>query len=107
MGISRRLVGLAAVGAASLLVLSACGNSGTGSDTGNSISKSFADCGTRPVDCNGGDTKQGGSVTYTIEKLITGWNVDDTNTATFDFVEVLDGVLPQGPFINTRTSRRR
>jgi len=94
-------MGLAAVGAASLLVLSACGKSGTGSDTGNSISKSFADCGTRPLDCNGGDTKQGGSVTYTIEKLITGWNVDDTNTATFDFVEVLDGVLPQGPFINT------
>jgi peptide/nickel transport system substrate-binding protein len=102
MRTSKRLVGLVAVGAASLLVLSACGKSNNnGSSTENNVSTSFADCATKPLDCNGGTTKQGGSITYTIEKLITGWNLNDTNSNTFDFQEVLDGVLPQGPFINT------
>jgi peptide/nickel transport system substrate-binding protein len=102
MRTSKRLVGLVAVGAASLLVLSACGKSNNnGSSTENNTSTSFADCATKPLDCNGGTTKQGGSVTYTIEKLITGWNLNDTNSNTFDFQEVLDGVLPQGPYINT------
>jgi peptide/nickel transport system substrate-binding protein len=101
VSVSRRLAGLVAVGAASLLVLSACGTSKSGSNNSNNVSTSFADCKTRPLDCNGGTTKQGGTVTYTIEKTITGWNVEDSDTATFDFVEVLDGVLPQGPFITT------
>src|SRR5262245_29582818 len=102
MRTSKRLVGLVAVGAASLLVLSACGKSNNnGSSTENNVSTSFADCATKPLDCNGGTTKQGGTITYTIEKTITGWNLDDTDPNTFDFQEVLDGVLPQGPFINT------
>jgi peptide/nickel transport system substrate-binding protein len=103
MRTSKRLLGLVAVGAASLLVLSACGqgsNNSSGPQTSNQ-SKSFADCATKPLDCNSGDTKQGGTITYTIEKTITGWNLDDADSNTFDFQEVLDGVLPQGPFINT------
>ena len=101
MSISRRLAGLVVVGTASLLVLSACGSGGSGSSTGNkSSSSTLADCATKPLDCNSGDTKQGGTITYTIEKTITTWNVNDSN-ASFDFVEVLDGVLTQGPFINT------
>jgi peptide/nickel transport system substrate-binding protein len=101
VGASRRLIGLIAVGAASLLVLSACSKGSPSPSSSENTSTSFADCGNRPLDCNGGNTKQGGTVTYTIEKTITGWNVNDTDSATFDFVEVLDGVLPQGPFINT------
>jgi len=102
MRTSKRLVGLIAVGAASLLVISACGTGSNSSGTQPSNqSKSFADCATKPLDCNSGDTKQGGTITYTIEKTITGWNLDDTDSNTFDFQEVLDGVLPQGPFINT------
>lgn len=102
MRTSKGLLGLVAVGAASLLVLSACGNGSSGSTTtANNQSHSFADCATKPLDCNSGDTKQGGTLTYTIEKTITGWNLLDTNSNTFDFQEVLDGVLPQGPFINT------
>jgi peptide/nickel transport system substrate-binding protein len=101
MRTSKGLVGLVAVGAASLLVLSACGGGNNSTQTDNKASTSFADCATKPLDCNGGNTKQGGSITYTIEKTITGWNLDDTDTNTFDFQEVLDGVLPQGPFINT------
>jgi peptide/nickel transport system substrate-binding protein len=102
MRTSKRLASLVAVGAASLLVMSACGNgsNGTSTQTG-SISKSFADCATKPLDCNSGDVKQGGTLTYTIEKNITGWNINNSDTNTFDFVEVLDGVTSQGPFINT------
>jgi len=101
MRTSKRLASLVAVGAASLLVFSACGKSATSSDNGSTTSTSFADCATKPLDCNSGTTKQGGTITYTIEKTITGWNLDDTDSNTFDFQEVLDGVLPQGPFINT------
>jgi len=102
MRTSKRLVGLTAVGAASLLVISACGTGSNNSGTQPSNqSKSFADCATKPLDCNSGDTKAGGTITYTIEKTITGWNLNDTDSNTFDFQEVLDGVLPQGPFINT------
>ena len=101
LGKSRRLIVLVAVGAASLSLISACGKGGAGSPTGNSVSTGFADCANQPLDCNSGSTKQGGSLTYTIEKTITGWNLDDTDSNTFDFQEVLDGVLPQGPFINT------
>jgi peptide/nickel transport system substrate-binding protein len=88
------------VGTASLLVLSACGSGSAGSGGLNKSSTSLADCAAKPLDCNSGDTKQGGTVTYTIEKNITTWNVNDSN-ASFDFVEVLDGVLSQGPYINT------
>jgi peptide/nickel transport system substrate-binding protein len=102
MRTSKRLVSLVAVGAASLLVFSACGKSNNGSTTtGGTTSTSFADCATKPLDCNGGTTKQGGTITYTIEKTITGWNLNNADSNTFDFQEVLDGVLPQGPFINT------
>jgi peptide/nickel transport system substrate-binding protein len=101
MRISKRLAGLVAVGAASLLVVTACGGGSSSSDNGSNVSTSFADCATKPLTCNSGDTKQGGSVTFTIEKTITGWNLNSVDSNTFDFQEVLDGVLPQGPFINT------
>ncbi len=60
----------------------------------------FANCGTSPNDCNTGAVKKGGTVTYTIEKTITGWNLNNANSNTFDFAEVLDGVLP-GAFTAT------
>jgi peptide/nickel transport system substrate-binding protein len=101
MRTSKGLVGLVAVGVASLLVVSACGGGSKSSGNGSTASSSFADCATKPLTCNSGTTKQGGTVTYTIEKTITGWNLNDTNSNTFDFQEVLDGVLPQGPFVNT------
>ncbi|GIH12009.1 ABC transporter family substrate-binding protein [Rugosimonospora africana] len=101
MRTTKGLFGLVAVGVASLLAVSACGG-GSGSSTGGGdTSSSFADCATKPLTCNSGTTKQGGTVTYTIEKTISGWNLNSAESNTFDFQEVLDGVLPQGPFINT------
>src|SRR5262249_37816501 len=89
----KRLAGVVAVASVSLLVAAACGSSKS-SDSGKSVSTSFADCDTKPNTCNGGKTKPGGTLTYTIEKTITGWNVNDTDSNTFEFQEVLDGILP-------------
>jgi peptide/nickel transport system substrate-binding protein len=89
----KRLAGVVAVASVSLLVAAACGSSKS-SDSGKSVSTSFADCDTKPNTCNGGKTKAGGTLTYTIEKTITGWNLNDTDSNTFEFQEVLDGILP-------------
>jgi peptide/nickel transport system substrate-binding protein len=60
----------------------------------------FAACGTSPNTCNTGTPKAGGEMTYTIEKPITGWNLNNALSNTFDFGEVLDGILP-GAFTAT------
>ena len=108
--------------AALALALTACssskssGNKGNSSSSGGSSSSSssgggsntagtkgtgnFADCGANPNTCNKGTTKPGGTFTYTIEKVITGWNLNNANSNTFDFAEVLDGILP-GAFTAT------
>src|SRR5215218_4288971 len=93
MRTGKRLAGVVAVASVSLLVASACGNGGGGKKE-ESVSKGFSDCSGKPNTCNSGKTKQGGTLTYTIEKKITGWNINDTDSNTFDFAEVLSGVLP-------------
>jgi peptide/nickel transport system substrate-binding protein len=98
MRIFQGLAGLGAVAATTVLVISGCGG-GTASTTQQS--QSIADCATAPNTCNSGKAKHGGSVTYTIEKTITGWNVLDANSNTFEFREVVGGVLPAGPFLQT------
>ncbi len=100
MDITKRLAALTAVGAATLLVAAACGG-GSNSANESGGGSTFAECATKPLTCNSGTTKPGGVVTYTIEKTITGWNLNSANSSTFDFQEVLDGVLPLGPFLNT------
>jgi peptide/nickel transport system substrate-binding protein len=95
---------LLAGAAAISLALAACGSSGGssssssgGSSNGASGTKgtgNFTDCGTKANDCNSGKTKTGGTVTYTIEKTISGWNVNSAASNTFDYAEALDGVLP-------------
>jgi len=70
--------------------------------TGNGVegTGAFEACINDPLHCNSGTPQKGGTVTYTIEKPITGWNLNNANSNTFDFAEVLDGVLPQ-PIIAT------
>jgi peptide/nickel transport system substrate-binding protein len=90
----KRLAGIVAVASVSLLVASACGSGGGGGKKEESVSKGFSDCANKPNTCNSGKVKSGGTLTYTIEKKITGWNINDTDANTFDFAEVLGGVLP-------------
>ncbi len=69
----------------------------------------FAACTSDPNTCNSGTPKQGGTVTYVLEKTIPGWNVNTANSGVFELAEVEDGVLPTvynaspdlKPFLNT------
>jgi peptide/nickel transport system substrate-binding protein len=99
MRTGKRLAGAMVAASVSLLVISACGGGGS-SDTGKSVSAGFADCKTKPNDCNSGATKPGGTFTYTVEKKITGWNLNDAETNTADFVPVLAGILPAAFVVN-------
>ena len=99
--------------AAATLALTACSSSGGGSspkttgassgassNTTNSATQgtegtgNFKDCATAPNTCNSGTAKSGGTVTYTVEKTISGWNENTAASNTFDYAEILDGLLP-------------
>ncbi len=85
------------------LGLAACtsSKSGGGSSSSSSAAQAgFGSCATSPNTCNSGTVKPGGTMTYTIEKTISGWNLNNADSNTFDFQEVLDGVLPSA-FLNT------
>ncbi|WP_073952221.1 ABC transporter family substrate-binding protein [Streptomyces kebangsaanensis] len=80
-----------------ILVLTACNSSGGGDGPGKNDSAGLASCGTRGKanTCNSGATKPGGTFTYTLEKNIQQWNVQDANGNTFENGEALGVVLPQ------------
>jgi peptide/nickel transport system substrate-binding protein len=88
------LAGVAAVA----LGLTACSSSGgsgnSGQTAGTKGTGAFSDCATNPNTCNSGDTKPGGTITYTIEKTVAGWNINFTNSNVFDVAEVMDGIMP-------------
>ena len=83
------------------------GNQGTAFSPGTGVFKS---CATSPNTCNSGTAKSGGTVTYTLEKTIPGWNVNTANSGVFELAEVEDGILPTvfnagpdlKPFLNTQ-----
>lgn len=82
---------------------------GTSSGNGTKGTGNLASCGSSPNDCNTAKVKPGGTMTYVIEKTITGWNQLAADSNTFEFGEVLDGILPSvfnagpdlKPFLNT------
>jgi peptide/nickel transport system substrate-binding protein len=114
---------LIAAAAALALALTACSSSGTSSKSSGSASGSasksssnnssdnsatagtkgtgaFSDCATSPNTCNSGKPKQGGTLTYVLEKTIPGWNTNISTSNVFELAEVEDGLFP-GAFINT------
>ena len=91
----RRPVGVVAVLGSVVLATSACGNAGVRDDRGTGrATGAFVDCATRPNDCNTGKVKPGGTMTFAIEKKLSGWNIADVSASSFDFQQVLAGVLP-------------
>jgi peptide/nickel transport system substrate-binding protein len=92
--------------AALALALAGCssskggGGGGTTNADGTKGTGNFAKCGASPNDCNNGKTKPGGTVTYTLEKELVGWNINASTSNTFEFAEVLDGLIP-GAFTAT------
>jgi peptide/nickel transport system substrate-binding protein len=105
------LAGIAAIA----LGLTACSSSGGGGSNNSDVTAgtkgtgAFSDCATNPTTCNSGQTKPGGTITYTLEKTIPGWNQVFTNSNVFELAEVEDGILPGvylagsdlKPFLNT------
>jgi peptide/nickel transport system substrate-binding protein len=114
------LAGVAAIA----LALTACSSSKSGStkktggatksaDTsataGTHGTGAYTNCATAPTNCNSGQTKPGGSLTYVLEKTIPGWNQVFTDSNVFEVAEVEDGILPGAylagsdlkPFLNT------
>ena len=92
MRTSKRLVGLVAIGAAALLVATACGkSSGTGTQQ---KSISLAECESKPNECNSGPTKAGGTVIQAMEKKLVNWNENSSSGNILDVTSVLNGVLP-------------
>ncbi len=89
------IAGLAVVA----LATAACGSGSGGKSSktnadGTRGTGKFAKCATSPNDCNSGTVARGGSITYTLEKTMAGWNVNSATTTTFETVEVMDGLLP-------------
>ncbi|WP_406480675.1 ABC transporter family substrate-binding protein [Streptomyces sp. NBC_01615] len=78
------------------LVLAAC-SSGGGNSTHKNSSAGLSSCSTqgKANTCNAAATKSGGTFTYTLEKNIQQWNVQDVNGNTFENAEALEVVLPQ------------
>src|SRR6476620_4903904 len=84
---------LVAAAAAVLLGLTACstssgGGGGTTNTSGTKGTGNLADCASSPNTCNSGKTKQGGNLTYVIEKTIPGWNQVYSPSNVFETAEV-------------------
>ena len=91
---SKRLHGLVAIAAASVLVLGACSTKSGSDGEKTASSAGFAECDSKPNTCNSGPTKKGGSIVVALEKTISNWLTWDADGNTFETGEVLNGVAP-------------
>jgi peptide/nickel transport system substrate-binding protein len=91
---SKRLSGLVAIAAASVLVLGACGGKGSGGDKTAQNSPGFAECDAKPTTCNTADTKKGGTMVLALEKTLPNFNNFDSDGNTYDTTQVTAGLVP-------------
>ncbi|NUR63080.1 MAG: ABC transporter family substrate-binding protein [Catenulispora sp.] len=96
MGVSRRTLALqtGAIAAAVALAGSACssgGSSGKSSGSSGSVQGSST-AGRNTV--NSATVKQGGKITWTIEKTVQAWNPLTSAGNTFDYAQVTNGIYP-------------
>ncbi len=93
----RRWVAMCASVATGLALLTGCGGSSGSSSGGSDTSIS----GTSAADTfNSGTPKQGGSVTWTIEKTMENWNVLSADGDTFDYAQVVNPLTPSTYIFN-------
>src|SRR5215475_9493122 len=93
---SKRLAGLVAITAATLLVAGACGTSKSNGPAQQS--QGWATCDKNPNTCNSGPTKPGGTLLVTDEKSITSFFVADGASNTYDQAQIMNGLI-ESPFI--------
>src|SRR5215216_1897073 len=95
---SKRLVGLVAVAAAAMMV-AAC--SGTKSNDNQADKKTFspgfAECLSKPNECNSGERKAGGTITMAVEQDMASWHINAAEGTHFWSSQMLTGLIP-GPF---------
>jgi peptide/nickel transport system substrate-binding protein len=85
-------------GATGLALMTGCSGSSGGSGSGSS-STSIA--GTAAADTyNSGTPKQGGSVTWTIEKTMDNWNLLSAEGNTFDYGQIINALAPSAFLFN-------
>jgi peptide/nickel transport system substrate-binding protein len=94
---STGLRGFVAIAAASVLVLGACGTGGGGGNNTQQTSPGFAECETKPNECNTGPTKQGGTITVALEKKIQNWATFDADGNTFE-TGLINNAILQVPY---------
>jgi peptide/nickel transport system substrate-binding protein len=99
MSVSRRTLALqtGAIVAAVALAAAACGSSGSSKGGGGS-SNSGAGAGSGNIadrnSVNTATVKQGGKITWTIEKTVQDWNPLTSNGNTFDYAQTTNGIYP-------------
>ncbi len=91
---SKRLVGLVAVAAVSVLVIGACGGGKKEGGGGAPSSAGFGDCDKNPDTCNGGPRKAGGEFIYALEQEFTSWNIVSDEGNAFAGSQALSGIVP-------------
>lgn len=100
-----RAASAVAVSAAAVLLLGACGGGGGNAggegggqgESGSSVSTGLFEGCTDPLTCNAvpaDQLKQGGQVTFAIEKNIDSWNLNSSAGNVFETGVVLKGILP-------------
>jgi peptide/nickel transport system substrate-binding protein len=80
------------------VVLAGCSGGGTGGGAQRLTGSAFADCAEKPNTCNSaepGKLRQGGQLTYAIEKNIPNWNLLSSEGNVLETGFVLAGVLPR------------
>jgi len=90
----RRAVALVA---GATVLLAACGGGGATGGGQRQTGSAFAACAANPNTCNSakpGKLRQGGQLTFTIEKNVANWNVLSNEGNVFENGEVLKPVLP-------------
>jgi peptide/nickel transport system substrate-binding protein len=100
-----RLASAGALAAGVAMAATACAGGGGGSNASGGGSGGgsggLSACNSKPMTCNSGKVKKGGTLTYTIEKDVKNWNLNSADGNTFDYQEALDPIVMPGPFKTT------
>jgi peptide/nickel transport system substrate-binding protein len=91
---SKRLTGLIALAGASLLVVSACSSSKSTSNGGPAYSPGYAECQTKPDECNSGARQDGGQIIIALGKVLPNFNVNADDGNLVETVEAMNLLLP-------------
>src|SRR5258705_7529956 len=92
---SKRLTGLVAVAAASLLGIAACGGGSSSNNNSASSNAGYADCDKNPNTCNGGKTQPGGEYIFALEQAFTNWNINTSEGNALVGSMAMSGLIPQ------------